>query len=169
MKTDIAILPAPNVRGYFETGKVDIRTLLDILPFRNKLYVVKYSEKDIVDAIKQSCKSFVSDANKPGIFYPSGLKYKVRNDGTVLAMEIADKNGKYIPIDVNNPKTDKYYTVAINDYCAQGNDGFTNLNQPQNIIKKYPFDATQCVIDILKSKKDDIEIYDDGRLEIISV
>ena len=44
---DIAILPSPNIRGYFEPGKVDTRILADVLPFQNKLYKMSYSEKDL--------------------------------------------------------------------------------------------------------------------------
>ena len=67
-------MPSSNIRGYFEKGKVDTRILADILPFKNKLYEVNYSEKEIVEGIKQAAKSFVNIANKPGIFYTSGIK-----------------------------------------------------------------------------------------------
>lgn len=164
---DIAILPSPNIRGFFEPGKVDNRILVDILPFQNKLYLMKYSEKDIVEAFKLASKSFTNIANKPGIFYASGLKYSVTTKGKLLAMSFIDKNGKENPIDINNPKTDKFYTTVLNDYCAEGNDGFTILKQPQNIIEKYPFDATKCIKDVLLTSKDSVEIEDDGRIRII--
>ena len=52
LNTDIALIQSANIRGYFEAGKVDERTVNDIMPFKNELYKVNYSEKDIVDAIK---------------------------------------------------------------------------------------------------------------------
>ena len=55
----------------------------------------------------------------------------------------------------------------MNDYCAQGNDGFTKLNQPDRVLEKYDFDATKCVQDILKQSKEPVEIYDDGRIQVI--
>lgn len=164
---DIAILPSSNIRGYFEHGKIDSRILTDILPFQNKLYKMNYSEKDIVNAIKQASKSYTNIANKPGIFYTSGLKYTVTTNGKIKSMTFVDKSGKETVIDIDKPRTDKYYSVVINDYCAEGNDGFTNLNQPYNIIEKYPFDATKCVINILKQTKEAIDIKDDNRIEII--
>lgn len=163
---DIAILPSPNVRGYFEPGKVDTRTLVDILPFQNKLYKMKYSEKDIVDSFKLAAKSFTNVANKPGIFYASGIRYSVTPNGHITSMSFVDKDGKETPIDINNPRTDKYYITVLNDYCAQGNDGFKLLNQPENVLEKYPFDATKCVKDILKQSTEPIEIKDDGRISI---
>jgi 5'-nucleotidase len=165
---DIAILPSPNIRGYFEPGKVDTRILADILPFQNKLYKMKYSEKDIVDAVKLAAKSFTNIANKPGILYASGLKYTVTDSGHINSMKFVDKLGNEYPIDVENPRKDKFYTTVLNDYCALGNDGFKDLNQPENILEKYPFDATKCVKDILKQTKSPVEIYDDGRIQIIS-
>lgn len=164
---DIAILPSPNIRGYFEPGKVDTRILADVLPFQNKLYKMSYSEKDLVDAIKLAAKSFTNVANKPGIFYTSGLKYTVNTSGHILSMKFVDKNGIETPIDINNPRADKYYTTVLNDYCAQGNDGFTKLNQPDRVLEKYDFDATKCVQDILKQSKEPVEIYDDGRIQVI--
>ena len=164
---DIAILPSSNIRGYFETGKVDSRTLMDILPFKNNLWMVNYSEKDIVTTFKKACKSLKTIDNKPGIFYASGLKYSVSSEGELLSMSFVNKEGNETAIDINNPKDNKYYTTVITDYCAEGNDGFTELNKPDNIIKKYNFDATRCIIDVMRKTIDPIEIYDDGRLKII--
>ena len=128
---------------------------------------MSYSEKDLVDAFKMASKSFTNVANKPGIFYASGIKYQVTTSGKLLTMHYIDKNGIETKIDINNPKTDKYYTTVLNDYCALGNDGFKNLNQPERTLEKYPFDATKCVISVMSKLKDPVELYDDGRIQII--
>ena len=73
--------------------------------------------------------------NKPGIFYTSGLNYTVTNNGIVKSITFIDKTGKETPINIDNPRTDKFYTTVLNDYCAQGNDGFKILNQPDRIIE----------------------------------
>lgn len=167
LNCDIAILPSSNIRGHFEPGKVDTRILADILPFQNKLYKMKYSEKDIVDAVKFACKSFTNIANKPGIFYMSGIKYMTNTNGNLQSMSYVDRLGNEIPIDIDNPRENKYYITVLNDYCAQGNDGFTHLNQPGNIIEKYDFDATKCVQEVLQQSRDEVDIYDDGRIQIV--
>ena len=128
---------------------------------------MNYSEKNIVDAFKQAAKSFTNVANKPGIFYASGIKYTVTANGHITSMTYIDKNGKEIPIDIDNPRTDKFYTTVLNDYTALGNDGFKELNQPQNILEKYPFDATKCLKEVLKQTTEPVEIKDDGRIKII--
>ncbi len=166
LDVDIAILPSSNIRGFFEKGKVDTRILADILPFQNKLYKVNYSEKTLVEAIQKAAKSFTNVANKPGIFYTSGLRYSVNKNGHVKSIDFIDKKGNPTPIDIKNPREDKFYSTAINDYCAMGNDGFTMLNQPDKILEKYPFDATKCIKEFLSKTTEPVNILDDGRIKI---
>ncbi len=168
LDADVVILPSSNMRGYFEKGKVDTRILADILPFKNKLYQVNYSEKELVEAIKTAAKSFINTANKPGIFYTSGLKYNVNTKGHVKSISFVDKKGKETPINIDNPRENKYYKTIINDYCAQGNDGFKMLNQPDRVTKKYDFDGTKCVEDILQQSKTPVDIKDDGRITVVN-
>ena len=167
LDADIALIQSANMRGYFEEGKVDERMLNDILPFKNELYRVNYSEKDIVDALKHSVTSFNDPAGKPGIFYPSGIKYTASKTGILLSASFVDKNGKEIPINVNAPRTDKFYSTIINDYCYQGNDGFKTLNRPQLLERKYGIDASVCVQNELLKSKTPVELIDDGRISIV--
>lgn len=162
---DIALIQSGNMRGYFEKGEVDDRILNDILPFKNELYKIKYSEKDIVDAVKFACES--AHNSHFGIIYASGLKYSVNDKGKLLSMTFVDKNGNQTPIDINNPRYDKFYTTAINDYCAQGNDKFKMLDKPQQIIQKTGIDSSVCVANILKNMKEPAQIVDDGRIKIV--
>ena len=166
---DIALIQSANMRGYFEKGEVDDRILNDILPFKNELYKMKYSEKDIVDALKFACKSsYQTNSHKPGMFYASGLKYTINDKGELLSLTFVDKTGKQTPIDINNPRYDKFYTTVINDYCAQGNDKFKMLDKPEQIIQKTGIDSAVCVGNILKTMKEPAQIIDDGRITIIT-
>ena len=166
---DIALIQSANMRGYFEKGQVDDRILNDILPFKNELYKIKYSEKDIVDAIKFACdKSFNSHSHKPGMFYVSGLKYSVNDKGKLLSMSFVDKNGNETPINVDNPRYDKFYTTVINDYCAQGNDNFLMLKRPEQIIEKTGIDSAISVANVLKTMNESPQIKDDGRIKIVA-
>ncbi len=164
---DIAILASAHIRGYFEAGKVDTRAIYDILPFRTRLHKINYSEKDLVEAFKVAAKSFTNVSSKPGIFYASGLRYTVTDKGKLCSMSYVDKNGKETPIDIKNPRTDKFYTTVLNEYCAQGNDGFKTLNRPDKILQIYDFSAARCVENVLKSQKEPVEIKTDDRIKII--
>ena len=82
-------------------------------------------------------------------------------------MSYVDRNGKETVIDINNPRTDKFYTTVLNEYCAQGNDGFITLNKPDKILQIYDFSAAKCVENVLKSQKEPVEIRTDDRIKII--
>ncbi|MBP3925020.1 bifunctional metallophosphatase/5'-nucleotidase [bacterium] len=165
--TDIALLSAANVRGFFESGTLDSRVLDEISPFRNKLCVISYSEKEIVDALKATCKSMVRSNNKPGLLHPSGLKYTVSRSGELKNLTFISKDGKEHQIDVNNPDSNKFYRVGINDYCAQGNDGLKMLKKYDNAEKIYDFDLIKCVEDYFRKNPTPVTIKDDGRVTIV--
>lgn len=163
---DIAIMPSPEIRGFFEEGTLDTRTLNEILPFKNKPVVVNYSEKEIVDAIKFASTSFKNKDGKPGIMEVSGLEYQVSKDGEVLSINYIDKNGQKTPIDINHPREYKFYKTVINDFHAQGNDNYKMLNKFNEAEKISEYDITGCVINCVKKNNKPIKIVDDGRIQI---
>lgn len=167
LDTDIALLSAANVRGYFEAGNLDTRYLEDISPFHNNLCIIPYTEKEIVQALKQTCKSFTNRNNKPGILHPSGLKYTVSRQGELKELYFIDKNGKETPIDINNPREDKIYRTAINDYYAQGNDDMKVLKKIDKAEKIFDFDLNKCVIDYMKNTAVPVDIVEDGRIKVV--
>ena len=164
---EIAIMPSPEIRGSFEEGTLDTRSLNEILPFKNKAVIVNYSEKDIVDAIKFSATSFKSKDSKPGIMEVSGLEYTVTKAGEVKSITYVDKSGKKTPIDINNPREDKFYKTAINDFHAQGNDHYTMLGKFNESEKICDYDITGCIINCLKKNNAPLTIKDDGRIKVV--
>ncbi len=164
---DIAIMPSPEIRGAFEEGTLDTRTLNEILPFKNKPVIVNYSEKEIVDAIKFASTSFRNQDSKPGIMEVSGLEYKVTKDGEVLSITYVDKNGAKTPIDINNPREYKFYKTVINDFHAQGNDNYKMLNKFNEAERICEYDITGCVINCVKKHNKPIKIADDNRIQIV--
>ncbi|MDR1167958.1 MAG: 5'-nucleotidase C-terminal domain-containing protein [Heliobacteriaceae bacterium] len=163
---DISLLCSGYIRGRFEKGNIDSRKIDEIIPFKNKIGIVQYSEKQVIDALKYAGQSLVSKGNKPGILQTAGLKYSLSKDGQLLEARFTDKSGKEIPIDVNNPRTDKFYRVGINDYMAEGNDGFSMLNTTNQMEKT--FDLNECLVKYIKSQAKLINIpQDDGRVKIV--
>ena len=163
---DVALFGAATLRGHFESGKLDTRWLEDISPFKNKMVVVDYSEKEIVDALKVSANSMVSINNKPGIVYVSGLRYTISEDGQLRSVSFVDKSGKEIPIDIKNPRTDKMYKTVLTDFYCQGHDGFTMLKKYDK-AQKYDFDMCKCVENHFIRHPEPAEIKDDGRIRIV--
>ena len=165
--TDIALFGSATIRGFFEPGKLDTRWLEDISPFKNKMVVANYSEKEIVDMLRVSSKSLVNTNNKPGIVHVSGLKYTISKNGELKSASFVDKNGNETPININNPRTDKMYKTALTDYYAQGHDGFTMLNKYKQAEKIYDFDVCKCIEDYMHKHTEPIDIKDDGRIKIV--
>lgn len=167
LDTDIALFGSATIRGYFESGRLDTRWLEDISPFKNKLVVANYTEKEIVDMLKASAKSLVNTNNKPGIVHVAGLKYMIGRNGQLRAAIFVDKNGKEQQIDINNPRTDKIYRTALTDYYAQGHDGFTMLQKYDKAEKYCDYDICECVEKYFQRHSEPAEIIDDGRIQIV--
>ena len=166
--TDIAILNTGNIRGHFDVGKIDSRLINDITPFEDKILIGKLSEKEIVDAIKVGGQSFNRTGNKPGILLVSGLKYTMTDKGELKSLSFVDKNGIETPIDINNPSTERKFTVAMDDFFATGGDNYLPTNEnPEFIIKKFDFDKNKLTCDYIKRMKDPLKIQKDDRITII--
>ena len=166
--TDIAVLNAGNIRGYFKTGNIDTRLINDITPFEDKIIIGKLSEKDLVDAIKVGGKSFNHSTHKPGILYFSGMKYTMSDKGELLSLTFIDREGKEHAIDINNPDTEPKYTVAMDDFFAMGGDNYLPTTEnPDFIIEKFDFDKNKLACDYIRKLPKPFEITNDHRVEIV--
>lgn len=163
---DVALFGSATLRGHFESGKLDTRWLEDISPFKNKMVVVNYSEKELVEALKVSASSMTSTNNKPGIVYVSGLRYSISEDGQLRSVSFVDKEGKENPIDIRNPRTDKFYKTALTDFYCQGHDGFTMLKKYDKAAK-YDFDMCKCIENHFIRHPEPVDIKDDGRIKVV--
>lgn len=164
---EISMITTALLRGTFEKGRVDTRTIAELSPFKNKIVEVDYTEKEIVDAIKFGAKSIVNRNNKPGFICVSGLRYSVSKDGELKELKFVKKDGTEETIDINNPRTDKTYHVAINDYLALGGDNFDMLNKFDKARVVHDYDLTKCVEDYFRSHTEPVDFVDDGRISIV--
>ena len=168
LKTDIAILNAGNLRGYFSVGEVDSRRINDVTPFEDKMMICELTEKQIVDAIKVGGKSFVNPGHKPGILLVSGLEYIMTDKGELKELTFTDKQGAKHPIDVNNPSTSKTYTVGCDDFFAYGGDDYLPVNpNPPYVKEKFDVDKNVYTANYIKQHNGPIEIKEDDRIKII--
>lgn len=167
LDTDIALLNAANIRGDFEPGKIDSRQISEISPFKNKMVIVKLSEKDIVDAIKLAGKSFTNPGKKPGLVMPSGLTYKMNTNGELLELNYIDRQGKTHPIDINNPNPNKMYSTAMDDFYANGGNDMSMLDKIKDAEAVFEFDKDKLTCDYIKRMNKPVDIIDDKRIQII--
>ena len=168
LNTDIALVNTGNIRGVFTEGAIDTRLLADITPFQDKMMILNISEKQLVDALKIGCKSMTNKAHMPGIMLVSGLKYTCNKKGDLLELEFVDKNGQVSKIDINNPSTEKKYTVAADDFIATGgNDYFPSNPNPEYLVTKFDHDKDFMVANYLRKQTEPIESKHDGRIKIV--
>ena len=166
--TEIALLNAGNIRGAFTSGStVDSRLVSDITPFEDKMMILNLSEKQIVEAIKFGCKSIPTNT-KPGILFVSGMRYKCNKKGELLSLEFIDKNNHSHKIDINNPREDKKYTVAADDFFAMGGDNYLPNNpNPDFVLKTFDVDKNKLACDYIKKLNQPFDVDYDGRIEIV--
>lgn len=166
--TDLAIINAGNIRGFFEAGPLDSQQVFDVVPLKNNMVILKLTEKELVDALKAGAKSFNDPGHKPGIIMPSGLKYTVSRNGELKEASIIGKDGIAKPIDVKNPDANKVYTVATDDFLASGGDNLiSNKIEKGEIDKKFDFDKDKLTCDFIKKSNTPVELKDDGRITVV--
>ena len=166
--TDIAVMNSANIRGRFYKGNVDTRDLAQISPFGNKVTVTRISEEELVDALDDMIeKSMEHPVNRPGILQVSGLKYEFsRSEGELTKLSFIDKNGFEHPIDIEDPREDKFYTLVSDDYCIMSNDaGLDAKHRFEEAILKLNFDKNKVIENYFKKHPEPVVIKSDGRIK----
>lgn len=166
LDADLVMINSGNIRACIEEGPLTNRDLQVITPFDNKLWIIKMSEKELVDALKAGAKSMTTVDNTPGILQFSGLKYTITKSGDVKDATFVDKNGKETPIDVNNPNPFKTYRVVVDDFIAKGGNGYLS-GELDNVEQKFNFDKNKLVIDYLKKHPEPVVINTEPRIKFV--
>lgn len=164
---EIALINSGNLRGSLSVGDVTDRDISSISPFKNRMTKVYLTEKELVDAIKFGAKSLVSHDTKPGLLIGSGITYTINKKGELLNLNYTDNTGKVYSIDVNNPREDKKYLCAYDDFLVKGGDRFSMLNKINELVEYYDFDKDILAVNYMKKQTKPVSIVPDGRVKII--
>lgn len=165
--TDVVMINAGNIRASFEEGPLTNRDLQILTPFDNKIWVLRLTEKELVDAVKIGAKSLTKVDNTPGILQFSGLKYTMTKAGEVKEISFVDKEGKESPIDINNPNPFKTYTAAVDDFIAKGGNGYLS-GRLDAVEKKYDYDKNKVVVDYLKHHPEPVVVDTKPRIKVVN-
>ena len=169
LNSDIALINSANVRKVPKQGTLTENDISESVPMKNKLLKTKITQKDLVDAIKNSAKATMSDEEGvPGLLQVSGLTYKIDDMGNLLEMNFVDKNGNKTPIDINNPSENITYTAVYDDFAAKENGEYPELF-PKFDVKHFDFDKDKTMIDYLNKMQDKehLDFTDEKRIEIV--
>lgn len=172
LNVDIAFINAANTRKVPQKGTVTQRDISESTPLKNTLLVKQMTEKEIVQAIKESLQATMNhETGEPGILHVSGLTYTADSKGNLKEIAFVDKQGNKTPIDINNP-SDKTYRVCYDSFVAKGTEYPVFVPESQThkeIEQTFDFDKDKLLIDYIQKlpNKDKLTVKDDGRIKII--
>ena len=167
MGADIGVWNNSGIRNFFHEGVIDSRDIKDIAPFFDRMSLAEVSEKTLVDMFKSTIKTtYTSHGNKPGLIAVSGLNYTVSpKKAELTAMNFVDKNGKEIPIDINNPRADKMYKVATDEFMMSAGADYAVLAPHDKCLEIRPYDKDVLTCEYIKHLDKPIVINQTGRIK----
>lgn len=118
---DFAIVNGGNIRTSLPEGSVRRKDVLTMLPFTNSIFVIKLKGSDV-----QSLFSFIGSIKQGSGAWAQvsdGVKYTITYDN--------NGNGEISSLTINYKKIapEKEYIIAVNEFMANGNDGYDVLKK----------------------------------------
>ncbi len=124
---DLSIQNGGGVRVDLPPGKITVKDIYTVLPFKNTLVQLNATGAEIKAALEDAVEGVVGPALNTGCYpYAGGLRWNLdlnKPQGARFSnLEIRAADGSYQPFDLN-----KTYKVATLSFLADGNDSFTSL------------------------------------------
>ena len=135
MHADIAMQNTGGTRASLNAGNITYNDLYSVLPFENTLVLLE-AKGDLVQKIMDNLAEKLHKATETASV--SGVSFFVNDEGKALNIKIDGK-----PLD-----TSTTYTIAVNDFMANGGSGFSLLKEAKVI--RYDDNLRDVVIDYLK-------------------
>lgn len=107
---DVAIVNLGGLRTQIPKGKFTVRKVFELMPFENELVILWLKGSDLNELLQ-----FFAKIGGQGV---GGLRMEIR-DGKAVNIQVG---GKALEMD-------KLYSIATNDYLAEGNDYMTALTK----------------------------------------
>lgn len=125
-KTDIALINAGSVRSGLSKGPVQLKNLLQVLPFDGTLVSCQIKGKDLMNYIEQGLKNYKENTRVNAFLHISGGHY-----------QFDKKTKKITSLKINNQQIqqDKNYTVILSLFLAKGGDAFPKQKKYQILSK----------------------------------
>lgn len=112
---DLALQNGGGIRNELPAGKLTYGDLFEVLPFDNRLALVRMPGHALVELFRKNIQG------SHGVLVPSGgFRIESRCDGSELKVDMFGPDGK--PVD-----SDRIYAVAVSDFLALGGDNFGTI------------------------------------------
>lgn len=134
----VALINGGNFRAALPVGKITQGDIDNLLPFKDKVLLRKYTGKQLFEAVEHG----VSDVDGigPRMIQASGLRYTYCPTAPVghrvRSVEVQDRDGKWNPLDDN-----KVYVAAVGAFLASGGDDHKALADGIKISNSGPLVA----------------------------
>lgn len=166
MGTQLAIVNGGGMRGGLTEGNLTRGSILEFLPFSNRVTTFKIRGSDLVLALENGV-SRVNESSGTGRFpQVSGMRYTYDLSqpplSRIVSVEILDGE-TYVPLD-----PDATYTLATNDFMRKGGDGY-QVFADRGID---PVDTTVFFDDVFESYSREHSPLDpqlEGRITVLNV
>jgi len=159
----IALQNGGGIRASIPKGPITVGKVYEVLPFGNTLVVMDLKGKEIKAALENGVSQWEQAAGR--FLQVSGLRYAfdlARPAGDrVVRVEVKTEKG-YQPLDL-----EATYRVVVNNFIANGGDGFTVLKEAQGYRVDTGFSDAESFMDYLKELKA-VEAGLEGRIEILN-
>ncbi|PJE80442.1 NAD 5'-nucleotidase [invertebrate metagenome] len=141
MPVDFSLIAAGGVRTNIEPGTYrEGNVSMELLPFKNAMSVLQVKGSAVRKLISQTVKATLPASAHAGKFpYGGHLRYTfdVKADG-LTQLDYKDKQGQWHSLD-----NDHVYTIALNSYNANGQDGWDALFKDQASHQRARFDIAK--------------------------
>ncbi|MDR2841996.1 MAG: 5'-nucleotidase C-terminal domain-containing protein [Spirochaetaceae bacterium] len=156
---DFSITNGGGIRSALPKGDVTREAIKTMLPFDNWLYVVKLKGSDVREVFNNAA------ALNQGA---GGFLQVSKNIKLSMVYDANGANGKVTSIEINGAPIDdnKIYSIATNDYLADGGDGYTVLKDKRLDFINTSMFVTDVVINYAASIATLLAPTTDGRITI---
>ncbi|MGL4981509.1 MAG: bifunctional metallophosphatase/5'-nucleotidase [Treponemataceae bacterium] len=158
---DFTIINGGNIRASLSQGKIKIKDIATIMPFDNWLYLLTLNGSDLIEFF-----DFVATINQGG----GGFAQFSKEVTLSISYDKEGKNGKLNEVLINGKpiERDKKYVMGVNEYLANGGDGYTVLKKA---IDSYntSFNQRDIVVEYIQQLQQPLspKNFIDGRLIIL--
>lgn len=147
---DIVYNNGGTMRASVYKGPITDAQIKDLMPYFNEVSVYKFSEKEIIETLNNAIAA-TKKYNRTGALQVAGIQYTIGKDDKVKDVYFVKDDGTKEKIDANNPRADKFYTVAYNSFLFGGSEGLANLHAPEKKIAQADKNETEMLIEYIKS------------------
>ena len=161
--TQIALQNGGGIRASIPKGPITVGKVYEVLPFGNTLVVMDLKGREILAALENGVSQWEQGAGR--FLQVAGLRYAfdlARPAGSrVVRVEVKTEKG-FAPLDL-----EATYRVVVNNFIANGGDGFAVLKEAQGYRVDTGFSDAESFMDYLKELKA-VEAQVEGRIEVLN-